>query len=371
MEMKRLYILTVALICVFSTLQAQKLKDNDVIKMNSKFTLKLETLDSIQYSFKVVKTEPFYQTVNLSETKSLFDETVENGYIQGIFTYGKFGNRTNCFLMLKNELGQVLDYELKIKVKSKRKPVKTSVLSLYPNAVSTELWSYDIEYLIFSNFERAEQLHFEEDYTFKPTIDSTCIKNPQNNQEFADSLFVNYIDTLNHYFLSSSGLKIEKVINFEKSINSIDIARGYTVGLGESIYPNKNKYKLESFEFSRTECPYFRTSISYYYTKSDNLVKIILFEWNVFQESDDIFSERMNIEQKDKVFREKFNKIENVLTNLLGGPTHKEIESEKGKTNCRDDVEWLNNNDKLNADMFMFVNNGTNYRQIRLAIYKE
>ena len=357
--MKRLYILTVALICVISTLQGQKLKDSDIIKMNSKFTLKLETLDSIHYSFKVVKTEPFYQIVNLSETKSLFDETVEEGYIEGIFTYGKFGNRTNCFLMLKNGLEQSLNYELKIKVKSKRKPVKTSVVSLYPNVVSTELWSYDIEYLIFSNFKRAEQTRFDEDYVFKPTIDSTCIKNPQNNQEFADSLFVNYIDTLYYYFLSSNGLSLEKVIDFEKSINSIDVTRNYFTSVGEGIYPNKRKFKLEKpIEYRRIECPYFRTEINYYYTKSDNLVRAILFEWNEFKESDDIFAESMSNEQKNEVFREKFLKIETVMTNLLGNPTHRELTPHR--------VKWTNEK-TLNAYLFTF----TNFRQIRLAIYKE
>ena len=370
--MKRIYILTIALISVISTLQGQKIKDSDVVKMNSKFTLKLETLDSIHYSFRVIKTEPFYQTVNLSESKSLFDENIENGHIQGIFTYGKFGNRTNCFLMLKNGLTQSLDYELKIKLKNKKKPVKTSVVSLYPNVVSTELWSYDIEYLIFSNFKCAEQSRFEEDYTFKPTIDSTCIKNPQNNQQFADSLFVNYIDTLKYYFLSSIGLNLEKIVDFENSINSLDVTRDYTISIGEGIYPNKNKYKLERpLEFSRTECPYFRTRISYYYTKKDNnLVKVILFEWNVFKESDDIFAESMDIVQKDNVFREKFSKIETVMTNVLGNPTHKNIESEKAETNYRDDVKWTSTTG-LNAYLFMFGNNGTNYRQIRLAIYKE
>ena len=370
--MKRIYILPIAFICVVSTLQGQKLKDSDIIRMNSKFILKLETLDSIYYSFKVVKTEPFYQMVNMSESKSLFDEIVEDGYIQGFFTYGKFGNRTNCFLMLKNGLEQSLNYELKIKVKSKRKPVKTSVMSLYPNVVSTELWSYYIEYLIFSNFKRAEQFRFKEDQTFKPTIDSTCIKNPKNNQQFADSLFVNYIDTLKYYFLSSIRLNIEKIVDYENSINSLDITRDYTVSIGEGIYPNKNKYKLEKpLEFSRTECPYFRTRISYYYTKKDNnLVKVILFEWNVFKESDDIFAESMDIMQKDNVFREKFSKIETIMTNVLGNPTHKNIESGKEETNYRDDVKWTSTNG-FNAYLFMFGNNETNYRQIRLAIYKE
>ena len=370
--MKRAYILTIALISVISTLQGQKLKDSDVIKMNSKFILKLETLDSIHYSFKVIKTEPFYQTVNLSESKSLFDENVEDGYIQGIFTYGKFGNSTNCFLMLKNGLEQSLDYELKIKVKSKRKPVKTSVVSLYSNVVSTELWSYDIEYLIFSNFKRVEQFQFKEDYTFKPTIDSTCIKNPKNNQQFADSLFMDYIDTLNYYFFSPNGLNIEKVIDFENSIKSIEIKREYAISLGESIYPNKNKYKLERpVEYRRAECPYFNVNIQYFYTKKDNSVKVILFEWNAFRKSDALFAEDdMDIKQKDEIFREKFSKIETVLTNLLGEPTLKDIKSEKGETNCRDDIEWLKDN-TLKADSFMFVNDGTNYRQIRLAIYKE
>ena len=362
-------ILIITLICVMLTLQGQKSENVDIVKMNTKFTLKLEPLDSIHYSFKVVEAEPFNQTVDLSNAKSLFDDSVGDGYIQGIFTYGKFGNKTKSFLFMKNGLNQPLNYNLKTKVKSKKNPIKTSVIALYPNVISTELWPYDIEYLMFSNFEIKKQF---EGYIFeKPTIDSTCIKNTQNNQRFADSLFVSYVDTLNYYFFSSSGLCIEKVIDFEKGINSVDATRNYFVLIGEGIYPNKKKFNLDkTIDYKRIECPYFATNINYYYSKKENLVRVILFEWNVFKETDDIFTNDMDIEQKDKVFKEKFSKIETVLTSLLGTPTYKEIESEKGGANCRDGIKWINEG-TLNAYLFMFGGNETNYRQIRLAIYKE
>ena len=138
--MKRIFTLTIMLICIISTLQGQKLKDIDIVKINTEFILKLETKDSIHYSYKVVHTEPFYQMVNLSDSKSFFDENIGGEYIHGIFTYGKSGNKTNYFLIMKNGL----NYELKIKVKGKRKPVKTSADSLYPNIVSVERWLYDI-----------------------------------------------------------------------------------------------------------------------------------------------------------------------------------------------------------------------------------
>jgi len=355
--MKRICTLAFALIFIISTLHGQKSKELDTVKMNTKFTLKLETLDSIHYSFKMVHTEPFYQKINFSDSKPLFEESVGEGYIQGIFTYGEFGDKTNCFLLLKNGLNQPLSYDLKIKIKNKRKPVETSVVDLFPNIVSVELWSYDIEYLIFSNFEAVTQFEY---FTLpEPKIDSTCIKNPLNNQQFADSLFVNYIDTLNYYFLSSSGLNIEKVVDFEKSINSVDITRDHFVQLGESLYPNKKKIKLDkTVNYKRIECPYFSLEISYYYSKKDSLVRVILFKWNVFKERDYLSVTDKDIGVK---FQEKFSKIEAVMTNLLGNPTHKKIGLEP-----RDEIKWINK-ETLKAYLFKFAR----YGEIRLVLYKE
>jgi len=198
---------------------------------------------------------------------------------------------------------------------------------------------------------------------------NTNNSNFQNNQQFADSLFANHIEMLNYHFLSSSGLNIEKVIDFEKRINSADVTNDYAVEIGECLYPNKKGYKLEkSIESQRIEYPYFRVGVSYYYTEKDNLVRVVLFDWNfISRERDNIVIESIDYRTKDKVAREKFSEIEDVLTSFLGNPTYKEIESEKGEKNFRDDIKWLNKGKgTLKAYLMMF----SDY-SIRLVIYKE
>lgn len=338
----------------------------NTVKFNTRFTLALHTNDSVNYTYTIKSQETFYKNVNLSETRSLFDTIVPRDEIQGIFTYGKIGNNFNVILMLKSGLKQPLTYELKIKKSDESKVVKTSVVKLHPNVTSTELWPYDIDYIEFSNFKISEKPNYTPS---KPKIDSTCIKNASLNLSNTDSLFSLFIELVYHSFIRSKGLHLDSVLAFEHAMNSKDVSRDYFTEIGEDIYPNKNQYKLSKpVAYRHIECPYFETDVEYYFTKSKKNVKVIFLEWNEFKSSG-VFDKELSSDLKKNCFRDKFNSIAKQITESFGNPVFTEIESEKNENKFRDDIKWESKGG-VNAYLFMF-GNGDDFRQIRLAIYKE
>jgi hypothetical protein len=170
--------------------------------------------------------------------------------------------------------------------------------------------------------------------------------------------------------MRASGLQLKQVVDFEKGINSLDITPDHFIDIGSGIYPNRKKYKLDNcLSYKRVECPFLETEVDYYFAKSDNQIRVVLFEWNEFKEKN-FFGQGMAIQEKTEIFNDKFNKIDTILTKILGNPTNKNIPKNKGTETFRDDIKWKSKNG-LKAYLFMFGNDENNYRQIRLAIYKD
>ena len=129
---------------------------NSTININSRFTLVLHTTDSLNYTCTVKNQEVFNGTINMSDSKSivsLFESKLKPNEVQGVLTYGMFGDKLSALLVLKSGLNKTLDYDLKIKLTNQSQPVKTSVVSLHNNLPSIEIWPNEIDYVVFSNFK--------------------------------------------------------------------------------------------------------------------------------------------------------------------------------------------------------------------------
>jgi len=102
------------------------------------------------------------------------------------------------------------------------------------------------------------------------------------------------------------------------------------------------------------------------------VVKVILYQWEKSQDKNQDVLEDANIKSGRFVnFQNKFNQLRDSLTKSLGKPIDTNIEQKQESNQAfRDDVRWQGK-DGTNAYLFMFGNNGTGYRQIRLAIYKD
>lgn len=172
-------------------------------------------------------------------------------------------------------------------------------------------------------------------------------------------------------FNDFENLNLKAVYQLERQ--SKDISPAYLMEIGEDIYPNKSNYVLATPKIYKTqELPNFNRETDYYYTVNDSLVKVILYQWEYLQDNkyETLDSEEYKT-KKFKVFQTKFDNLVEQLTQEFGAEILKSIQQEKDSNDSfRDDYKFRSP-DGLNAYLFMFGNNKSGYRQIRLAIYKD
>lgn len=351
-------ILTTLFILFSIHLSGQKNKSDNVIEMNTKFILELQTEDSLTYTFKILSQEAFKQEIEWSNARSYLDSVSLKNQIQGILTRGEFGGRTNSILVIRNGLDASISYKLKIKVPQKRKPVKTSVVDLFTNVPSTELWPYMIEYVEFYDFMKAPEL---EEYVFEPQIDSACIKNKDFNIEYGNQLFITHSNLTINKFKNDNIFDLNELLQFEDSLNTEDVSLGHYWSLSEGIYPNKSNFTFGNpISYRRLECPYIDGAVSFFYTKKEKSTKVVSYEWKEFDANDFPFSNNSNSEDKNKAFDEKYDFVLTEISKVLGEPISNETEDDD-----RRQTKWKSI-DNINAYLFNF--SGIN--EIRLYIYK-
>lgn len=155
-------------------------------------------------------------------------------------------------------------------------------------------------------------------------------------------------------------LKIDKASKNELSNGAKDISPDRLISLGESIYPNSNKYILATPKTFERRVKNFQLTTDYYYSTADSTVRVMLYQWD-----------KIGSKDQKKDFQKQFNQLKKSLTDRLGEPTEVDIEQKKfNEETFRDGIKWMRPN-STKAYLFMFGNDRTKYRQIRLAIYKD
>jgi len=352
-------ILTILFILLSIHVFGQRNKADNVIEMNTRFTIELQTEDSLTYTFKIVSKEPFSKEIEWSNARNYLDSVSLKNQIQGILAKGKFGSRTNTILLIKNGLDKSISYKLKIKVPQKRKPIKTSVVDLITNVPSTELWPYMIEYVQFSDFTATPVI---EKFVFEPQIDSSCIKNKDFNIEYGNELFIKHSNLTINRFKSDKLFELKELLQLEDSLKTEDVSLGYYWSLGESIYPNSNNFTFDNpISYRRLECPYFEGTVNFFYTKKEKSIKVVSYDWKEFKEIDFPISTNSNSVDKNKAFKDKYDFVLTEISKLLGEPISNETED-----SGRRQTKWKSK-DNINAYLFNF----SSINEIRLYIYEE
>lgn len=344
-----------------STIQSygQKTEPDNMIEMNTKFTLELLSTDSMGYTYKIISKEPFAGELESSNAKKYFSKDTAKNHIQGIIAKGAFGGSINTILMVQNGLDKSIRYKLKIKVPQRRKPLNTSVVDLYPRVPSIELWPYAIEYVQFYDFVTAPEL---EDYVSEPQVDSSCIKNRDKNIEYGNELFIKHLKLSINGFNDEKLFELSKLLQFEDSIKAEDVSLGHYWCLGEEIYPNKNKFIFGNpISYRRLECPCFEGVVTYFCTKKENSIKVVSYEWKEFKERDFPIATSTICENRKKTFEEKYDLVLAKVSDFLGNPIVN-TSDEDG----RRQTKWKSK-DNINADLFNF----SSINEIRFYIYKE
>jgi hypothetical protein len=331
--------------------------------------VEIGTIFTIQFTnpqknmeFELVAKKTYQGMIDRARVDSFAAENkpTENQII-GVFAKGKFGDHISTMLVLISGVNDNLDYDLQIKTPQNGKFQNTSTSSLFKGVKSTEYWPYDIEKINFLKFrvissEKLKPLYIEE------KIDSTCIKNADQNIELKQQEFKSNFKSIVQKFEGDNEFKMDKLLEFEKSINSKDVSLGHFWSLGESIYPNKQRYKFGNpISFKRVECPYFEVIADYFYTKVKGNVKAILFNWDIFKESNWSIDQELRKNGHQK-FIEKYDFLVEAVSEVLGKPLAIKQEENSGRI----DTKWHSANG-INAYLFRF----TEYDEIRLCIYKK
>jgi hypothetical protein len=330
--------------------------------------VEIGTIFTIEFSnpeknmdFKLISKSSYNEVIDLSKMDSIIKNEPKENQIIGVFANGKFGNKTNSMLVLISGLNDNLNYDLKIKLPNKRKLQKTSTSTLFKGVKSIEYWPYEIEKIDFKKFKTIPKENFQP-FQIETKIDSTCIKNANKNIEFGEQEFKKHLDLAISEFNNIEGFELEKMTEYENSINSEDVSLGHFWSLGNGIYPNKKEFKFGNpISYRRVECPYFEGKSNYFYTKENKNIRVVSFNWKTFKESN--FGINPKIEKNlNEKFNSKYDFIVNTVSELLGNPLDIEQEKDSGRI----DTKWKSVNG-INAYLFKFKT----FNEIRLYIYKE
>ncbi len=312
--------------------------------------------------FKLEKMNGYDGILDISEMDSIIKSNPKENQIIGVFANGKFGKSTNSMLVLISGLNDNLDYDLRIKTPNKRRFQKTSTVTLFKGVKSIEYWPYQIEEIDFKEFKTIPKENFQT-FQIETKIDSTCIKNAHKNIEFGEQEFKTHLKLAISEFNNNNGnFKLDKMTEYENSMNSEDVSLGHFWSLGKGIYPNEKEFKFGNpISYRRNECPYFEGKSSYFYTKESKNIKVVSFNWETFKESN--FGANPKIEKDlNEKFNSKYDFIVTVVSELLGKPLDIEQEKDSGRI----DTKWKSLNG-IKAYLFKFKT----YNEIRLYIYKE
>jgi hypothetical protein len=328
------------------------------VKLGTIFTIEFDSPKK-NMEFKITSQKAYSGLIDISKFDSIITNSKPfNNQIVGVFAKGKFGSNISPMLILISGLDNILTYDLEAKNPQTNQFESTPTSSLFKGVKSIEYWPYDFETIKFNKFKMSRIE--ERIMSVKENVDSTCIKNADNNIELGKQEFKSYFKTIITKFESDAKFEIENLLAHEKSINSKDVSRGYYWSLGEGIYPNKEHFSFANpLSFERVECPFFENSAEYFFIKTNREVKVVSFNWTTLKGLDLQDNQRKSLSLK---FIEKYDFLTKTITDLLGNPLTVKQEKNSGRI----DTKWRSASG-INAYLFRFKD----YNEIRLYIYKD
>ncbi|MFH0893438.1 MAG: hypothetical protein V2A54_03290 [Bacteroidota bacterium] len=159
------FILTISLYLAFNGISAQNLdtipRDGFSFPIRSKLILKMVETDSAKYKYYILSYEPFDTIINTHEENSYLSEKPANNTIELLFCVGTHGEtqkekdkNLETLLILKNGMKDPIQYKADIIKYPKENFESTSVVPLYPGALTREMWPYFITEIGLHDFQK-------------------------------------------------------------------------------------------------------------------------------------------------------------------------------------------------------------------------
>ena len=171
-----------------------------------------------------------------------------------------------------------------------------------------------------------------------------------------DSVFSNRLN----FILSNLGdLRLNDVKSKEQEWDGVDNMPDYRLGIGESYYPNPNKYEIDTFRvYLIHEDSLIENSITYYATKESGLIRVVFLEW------EEPFLINPSLQEKaDETFRNKSMLLEYSIIYELGTKIWRREDNEMQNYKT---ILWKTFDDfTINLEIMKPFN------RIRIIIYKD
>jgi len=352
--MKRLLIITFLAITFFA--QAQELPSEPAngfaFPIGSKFVIKLVPTDSVNFDYSVISFETFEEIVDVFENDELFEEEGEENIIVFYFCFGTRGEteqekekNMEVLLIMKNYTKEALKYSSDILREEDGEFESTSNVGTFPNAKGTEMWPYMIYAIGLSEFRKY-------DYTTNATNRITVEAESIQTIVETDSVFTNRLNLI----LSDMGnLRLNNVNLREQEWGGVDNMPDYELGIGETYYPNPNKYEIDTVRVYLYESSLIENTITYYATKDSGLIRVIFLEW------EEPFLIHSNLQEKaDEIFRNRLIFLEDNIVQIAEKPIeYKEKEN------------YINRVWKTSSGFTITLENMKNFNRIRMVIFKD
>lgn len=162
-------------------------------------------------------------------------------------------------------------------------------------------------------------------------------------------------------------LNISEYVESELLMNSSDISPCCCVSISETLFPNKKKYPLSTpMEFFSVDNSGFHLNKRYYYSSSDSIVRVILYDWTFPRHWLLSPENRRARKSRSKKLYKKYKSIILGLKEKFGNPTSMEIVDEYY---YRESHLW-NRVEQPKAYVFILGNKDKEFYRLRLATYE-
>jgi len=352
--MKRLLTITFLAITCFA--QAQELPsipaNGFAFPLGSKFVIKLIPTDSVNFDYSVLSFEPFEEIVDTRKKDELFEKKGQDNTIVFYFCIGTHGEteqekdkNMRVLLIMKNYSNEVLNYTSEIQLEEGGEYQETSNVGTFSNAIGIEIWPYMIYSIGLREFRK-----------FSPTTNFIEILGSEESNIQTTVELENAFHNRFQLILSDLGnLRLNDISLREHEWGGVDNMPTYNLGLGESVYPNPNKYEIDTFRVYLYQSSLIENSITYYATKESGLIRVVSLEWR------EPFLINQNLQNKaDETFRNKLLFLENIIVQEAGN-----------YIDYKDERNYISRTWKTSSGFTISLENMKNFNRIRMRIYKD
>ena len=333
---------------------------------NSRSILKIENptrlkLCDTSYYYEAVEKLKWSQgSSSMVGTKTLFQDT-SSWYNSKFYIATSFIIHDSLFCIYTDGNSTYLGYIDSSKIQSIKNIGMNLNIYRRHNSYRGDQNKYKNQLLKFQSYDRRKEKLIEIDKNVIRIID---IKNTDTVKLLGEIRADKTFKFLTEYHIKNiDNLFLSQIDSIVPNYGGYNVTPEHKISIGTDLYPNKHKFELETPRaYKIIEDSTITLLLNYYYSKENNSVKVICYEWKETWENDYNIYAPENEEFKINKFQNRLNNLKNYLKNRFGMPL-----GNKQRSN-NSDMEWITDR---GINIRLFWNDLDKYGSIVMYIYKE